>query len=169
MHGASDCTWADRVQLATQAAGDCPCRPQSDASSPDTRQARLSLRSSRTCNRPLNMHPSTTIVDGDAVAWGQRLYASISRTARYSGGRRLSMPTPKRCKLARYAAGSPKLAFLPLVQPLGHASTTISYRHPIDPDAVACGQRVNASRSRTARYSGGRSLPMPTPKRCKLA
>ena len=38
------------------------------------------------------------------------------------------MPTPKRCKLAWYAAGSPKLAFLPLVQPHAHASTTISPR-----------------------------------------
>ena len=27
------------------------------------------------------------------------------------------MSTPKRCKLARYAAGSPKLAFLPHLQP----------------------------------------------------
>ena len=37
------------------------------------------------------------------------------------------MPTLKRCKLAWYVAGSPKLAFHPLVQPHAHASTTISY------------------------------------------
>ena len=30
------------------------------------------------------------------------------------------MPIPKRCKLAGYAAGSPKLAFLSLVRPLAH-------------------------------------------------
>ena len=51
LHGASDCTRADRVQLAAQAAGHCPCQPQSDASSPDTPQARLSLRSASPCNQ----------------------------------------------------------------------------------------------------------------------
>ena len=40
------------------------------------------------------------------------------------------MPTPKRCKLAWYAAGSPNLAFLPLAQLLAHdtvASGELSY------------------------------------------
>ena len=43
--------------------------------------------------------------------------ASKWRTARYPGSWALSIPTPRRCKLAYYAAGSPKLAILPLVQP----------------------------------------------------
>ena len=41
------------------------------------------------------------------------------------------MPSPKRCKLAWYAAGSPKLAFLPLAQLLAHdtvASGELSYK-----------------------------------------
>ena len=57
------------------------------------------------------------IVDGDAVAWGEPLNASNSRTARYSGGRTLSIPDLKRCFLASYAAGSHEPALLPLVQP----------------------------------------------------
>ena len=49
--------------------------------------------------------------------------ASKWRTARYPGSWALSIPTPRRCKLAYYAAGSPKLAILPLVQPpTQHAS-----------------------------------------------
>ena len=47
--GASDWTRSNRVQLATQAAGHYQCRLESDATSPDTQQARLRLRSSCAC------------------------------------------------------------------------------------------------------------------------
>ena len=40
------------------------------------------------------------IMDGDAAACAQRVNAIKSHTARYSGSRALSTPTPKRCQLA---------------------------------------------------------------------
>ena len=76
------------------------------------------------------------------------------------------MPTPKRGKLEWYATGSPKLAFLSLAQP--HTQACINH-HILHPDAAACSQRVNASKSRTACYSGRRTLSMPTPQPCHLA
>ena len=62
LHGASDYTQENHVLLATVAAGHCPCQPRSDASSPDTQQARdrLSLRSARPRNLP-PMHLQATI------------------------------------------------------------------------------------------------------------
>ena len=92
--------------------------------------------------------------------------ASKWRTARYPGSWALSIPTPRRCKLAYYAAGSPKLAILPLVQPpTQHASID---HHP----RRGCGCMWPASEReqwRTARYLGSRTLSIPTPRRCKLS
>ena len=100
LHNASDCMRSNRVQLAGQAAVRCPRLLRADASSHDTRQTRLSLRSLRLCNHPPVNHLNPPMLDGDAVAQRQRRHAIKPRTARWSGGRTLSRPIPGRCKLA---------------------------------------------------------------------
>ena len=57
------------------------CGPQSDATSPDTQQARLSLRSSRLCNHPPTRQQPN--LDGDA-AWQQRLNAAEREQTAYT-------------------------------------------------------------------------------------
>ena len=111
--------------------------------------------------RNLNWPPSSV---RHTTRWTRRQQPNSNKVgSSHSGGRTLSMPTPQGYRLAWQASGSPELAFLPHVQPHAHASTTIR-----DGDVVARGQRLHASKSRTARYSGGRTLSMPTPQRYRL-
>ena len=69
------------------------------------------------------------------------------------------MPTLKRCKLAWYVAGSPKLAFPPLVQPHAHASTTISPRPGCGCMCPACDREQIAYSSRLRRLETAHTDP----------
>ena len=116
LHGASNETRAEHVQLDAQAAEHFLCQPRSDANSPGMQQARLRFHSARICNHPVIDHtvqPYACRGCGCIAAARERemnAYSLLLRqldTARASPG---AMPTRLVCNRLAYASIPPASA-----------------------------------------------------------
>ena len=105
-----------RLVARTQAAGHCPCRPHSDTASPGRHQARLSLRSFRTCNRTL-MHQPPSEMGMWLHGVSDCTRANRVQLATQAAGHCPCQTHSDTSLPGMHLSGSPKLAFLPYLQP----------------------------------------------------